>query len=95
MTTSISGSASASSSEAGHLAVAVALGELLGRLGPAADHGVQHGIGLLQRLGVPDAHHAVADHADIHGVHRIVGMTNSAPARMPVGQREVMVFSRV
>lgn len=25
----------------------------------------------------------------------IVGMTNSAPARMPVGQREVTVFSRV
>jgi hypothetical protein len=24
----------------------------------------------------------------------IVGMTNSAPARMPVGQRLVMVFSR-
>ena len=27
--------------------------------------------------------------------HRIVGMTNSAPARMPVGQREVMVLSLV
>lgn len=25
----------------------------------------------------------------------IVGMTNSAPARIPVGQREVMVFSLV
>lgn len=24
----------------------------------------------------------------------IVGMTNSAPARIPVGQREVIVFSR-
>ena len=28
-------------------------------------------------------------------VHPIVGMTNSASARMPVGQRVVMVFSRV
>ena len=27
--------------------------------------------------------------------HRMVGMTKSAPARMPVGQRVVMVFSRV
>ena len=27
--------------------------------------------------------------------YRIVGMTNSAPARMPVGQREVMVLRRV
>ena len=27
--------------------------------------------------------------------HRMVGMTKSAPARMPVGQREVMVFRRV
>ena len=27
--------------------------------------------------------------------HFIVGITKSAPARMPVGQREVMVFSRV
>jgi hypothetical protein len=27
--------------------------------------------------------------------HPIVGMTNSASARMPVGQRVVMVFSRV
>ena len=27
--------------------------------------------------------------------YRIVGMTNSAPLRMPVGQREVIVFSRV
>jgi len=26
---------------------------------------------------------------------RIVGMTYSAPARMPVGQRDVIVFSRV
>ena len=89
------------------LAVAVSLGELLGAFGTAADDGVQHRIGLLQRLGVPNAHHAVADHAHIHRhssfqsfgfssvAHRIVGMTKSAPARMPVGQREVMVFSRV
>ncbi len=28
-------------------------------------------------------------------IHFIVGMTNSAPLRMPVGQREVMVFMRV
>jgi hypothetical protein len=27
--------------------------------------------------------------------YRIVGMTKSAPARMPVGQREVIVLSRV
>jgi hypothetical protein len=27
--------------------------------------------------------------------HRMVGMTKSAPLRMPVGQREVMVFSLV
>ena len=27
--------------------------------------------------------------------HPMVGMTNSASARMPVGQRVVMVFSRV
>ena len=27
--------------------------------------------------------------------HRMVGMTKSAPARMPVGQREVIVLSRV
>jgi hypothetical protein len=27
--------------------------------------------------------------------HRIVGITYSAPARMPVGQREVMFFRRV
>jgi len=27
--------------------------------------------------------------------HRIVGMTYSAPFLMPVGQREVMVLSRV
>ena len=27
--------------------------------------------------------------------HFIVGMTKSAPARMPVGQREVMVLRRV
>ena len=27
--------------------------------------------------------------------YRIVGMTYSAPARMPVGQRAVIVFSRV
>ena len=27
--------------------------------------------------------------------YRIVGITNSAPARMPVGQRAVTVFSRV
>ncbi len=89
------------------LAVAVALGELLGALGIAADDGVQNRIGPLQRLGVPNAHHAVADHADIHRhspfqsfgfssvAQRMVGMTKSAPARMPVGQREVMVFSLV
>ena len=28
-------------------------------------------------------------------LHRIVGMTYSAPARMPVGQRAVIVFRRV
>jgi hypothetical protein len=28
-------------------------------------------------------------------LHFIVGMTKSAPERMPVGQRDVMVFSRV
>jgi hypothetical protein len=27
--------------------------------------------------------------------YRIVGMTNSAPERMPVGQREVMALRRV
>jgi hypothetical protein len=27
--------------------------------------------------------------------HRIVGITKSAPRRMPVGHREVIVFSRV
>ena len=27
--------------------------------------------------------------------HRIVGMTKSAPLRMPVGQRDVMVFNLV
>ncbi len=83
-------------------AVAVALGELPGALGIAADDGVQNSVGLLQRLGVPDAHHAVADHADIHRHcflnpclqvflpvdQRIVGMMKSAPARMPVGQRD-------
>ena len=29
------------------------------------------------------------------GLHPIVGMTNSASARIPVGQRVVMVLSRV
>src|SRR5260221_6539931 len=32
---------------------------------------------------------------DRHRAYRIVGITYSAPARMPVGQRPVTVFSRV
>ena len=37
----------------------------------------------------------IALNADLRPAHRIVGITNSAPARMPVGQRAVTVFSRV
>jgi hypothetical protein len=47
-------------------AVAEALGELAGTLGATADDGVEGGVGPLQGLGVPHAHHAVADHADVH-----------------------------
>ena len=46
--------------------VAVARGEIGGGLGAAADQRVQHGAVAQQRLGMPDAHHAVADHADVH-----------------------------
>jgi hypothetical protein len=62
-------------------AVAEALREFLGRLDAPSDHRVQRGPGGDQRLGMPHAHHPVADHADVHRASLPAGADVATPLR--------------
>src|SRR3954452_20359990 len=58
-------------------------------------------LGLAKPVEIDDRSHSSAPSRPLAAArsrparYRIVGMTNSAPERMPAGQREVTVFSRV